>query len=65
VAQIPQALVDRLKPGGRLCAVVGDTPMMRAQLLTRSGERQSRVVDLFDTVAARLHGFAETPRFRF
>ena len=65
VAQIPQALVDRLKPGGRLCAVVGDLPIMRAQLLTRSGERQSRVVDLFDTVAPRLHGFAETPRFRF
>ena len=65
VAQIPQALVDRLKPGGRLCAVVGDAPIMRAQLLTRSGERQSRVVDLFDTMAPRLHGFAETPRFRF
>ena len=65
VAQIPPALVDRLKPGGRLCAVVGDAPMMRAQLLTSTGERQSRVVDLFDTVAPRLHGFAETPRFRF
>lgn len=65
VAQIPQALIDRLKPGGRLCAVVGDAPIMRAQLLTRSSDRQSRVVDLFDTVAPRLHGFAETPRFRF
>ncbi len=65
VAQIPPALVDRLKPGGRLCGVVGDAPMMRAQLLTSTGERQSRVVDLFDTVAPRLHGFAETPRFRF
>ncbi|MDE2119124.1 MAG: protein-L-isoaspartate O-methyltransferase [Betaproteobacteria bacterium] len=65
VAQIPQALIDRLKPGGRLCAVVGDAPMMRAQLLTSTAEHQSRVVDLFDTVAPRLHGFAETPRFRF
>ncbi len=65
VAQLPQPLVDRLKPGGRLCAVVGDLPVMRAQLLTRTGERESRLVDLFDTVAPRLHGFAETPRFRF
>ena len=65
VAQIPQALIDRLKPGGRLCAVVGNEPMMRAQLLTSTAEHQSRVVDLFDTVAPRLHGFAETPRFRF
>ena len=65
VAQIPQALVERLKPGGRLCAVVGDAPIMRAQLLTRTAQRESRVVDLFDTVAPRLHGFAEAPRFRF
>ncbi len=65
VAQIPAALVQRLKPGGRLCAIVGDTPVMRGQLLTRVGAAESKVVDLFDTVAPRLHGFAETPRFRF
>jgi protein-L-isoaspartate(D-aspartate) O-methyltransferase len=65
VAQIPDALVARLKVGGRLCAIVGDAPMMRAQRLTRIGASDSKVVDLFDTVAPRLHGFAETPRFRF
>ncbi len=65
VAQIPAALIERLKPGGRLCAVVGDAPVMRAQLLTRRDGPESHVVDLFDTVAPRLHGFAETPRFRF
>ena len=65
VAQIPDALVARLKVGGRLCAIVGDAPMMRAQRLTRIGTSDSKVVDLFDTVAPRLHGFAETPRFRF
>ena len=65
VAQIPDALVARLKLGGRLCAIVGDTPMMRAQRLTRVSANDSKVIDLFDTVAPRLHGFAETPRFRF
>lgn len=65
VAQIPDALIARLKIGGRLCAIVGDAPMMRAQLLTRVDARESRVVDLFDTVAPRLHGFPDTPRFRF
>ncbi len=65
VAQIPQALIDRLKPGGRLCAVVGELPIMRAQLLTRVDERASRLTDLFDTVAPRLHGFAEAERFHF
>ena len=38
---------------------------LRGQLLTRVGAAESKVVDLFDTVAPRLHGFAETPRFRF
>ena len=65
VAQIPDALIARLKVGGRLCAIVGDAPMMRAQRLTRIGASDSKVVDLFDTVAPRLHGFAETSRFRF
>ena len=65
VAQIPDALIQRLKPGGRLCAIVGQAPMMRAQLLTRISAVESKVVDLFDTVAPRLHGFPDTPRFRF
>ncbi len=65
VAEIPAALVERLKPGGRLCAIVGDAPVMHGQLLTRVGAGENKVVDLFDTVAPRLHGFAETSRFRF
>ena len=65
VAQIPDALLAKLKPGGRLCAIVGDAPMMRAQLLTRTSAQESTAVDLFDTMAPRLHGFPDTPRFRF
>ncbi len=65
VAQIPDALVQRLKPGGRLCAIVGQAPMMRAQLLSRTGALESKVVDLFDTMAPRLHGFPDVPHFRF
>ena len=65
VAAIPEAVVARLKPGGRLCAIVGTAPVMRAQLLTRTGSGETTVVDLFDTVAPRLHGFPEAPRFRF
>jgi len=65
VAQIPDALVAKLKPGGRLCAIVGNAPIMRAQLLTRTNAQESTVVDLFDTTAPRLHGFPDTPRFRF
>ncbi len=65
VAEVPQALLDQLKVGGRLIGIVGDEPMMRATLVTRVGERDFGRIELFDTVAPRLLGFDEPPRFRF
>ncbi len=65
VAQVPQPLLDQLKVGGRLIGIVGDEPVMRAVLITRTSERDWRRVELFDTVATRLQGFAETPAFSF
>ncbi len=65
VPEVPQALLRQLKVGGRLAAVVGDLPIMRARLFTRAGESAWSDVDLFDTVAPRLQGFAEPTRFRF
>lgn len=65
VAQVPQQLLDQLKVGGRLIGIVGDQPVMRAVLITRTSERDWRRVELFDTVAPRLQGFAETPAFSF
>jgi protein-L-isoaspartate(D-aspartate) O-methyltransferase len=65
VAEVPQALLEQLKPGGRLAAVVGEQPIMRAQLFTRVGDASWSQADLFDTVAPRLEGFAEPPRFHF
>jgi len=40
-------------------------PIMRAVLVTRSGEQGFATVELFDTVAPRLKGFGEPPRFVF
>ena len=65
VAEVPQALLDQLKTGGRLIAIVGEEPMMRAVLLTCVAPGQFKRVELFDTVAPRLQGFAEAPAFRF
>src|SRR5512139_3619744 len=65
VARVPLALLGQLKVGGRLAAIVGDEPVMRAMLVTRVAEHDFREVELFDTVAPRLLGFDETPRFRF
>ncbi len=65
VALLPQALLRQLKVGGRLAAIIGDEPVMRARLITRVGEADWSDADLFDTVAPRLLAFAEPTRFRF
>ena len=65
VASVPQALLNQLKVGGRLAAIVGGEPVMRAVLITRTGASDFRSVELFDTVAGRLPGFTEAPAFTF
>jgi protein-L-isoaspartate(D-aspartate) O-methyltransferase len=65
VAEVPPLLLDQLKPGGRLVAIVGQLPIMRAVLVTRTGEQGFSRIELFDTVAPRLQGFGEPTRFVF
>ena len=65
VPEVPQALLSQLKVGGRLAAIVGVEPVMRAMLITRTGDRGVEQRVLFDTVAQRLTGFAEPSKFRF
>ena len=65
VAEVPQALLAQLKTGGRLAAIVGFEPVMRALLITRSSDEGVERRVLFDTVAPRLRGFPEPTRFNF
>ena len=65
VAEVPPSLLQQLKPGGRLMAIVGQEPIMRARLFTRSADQAFSHVDLFDTVAPRLLNFPEPSRFKF
>jgi protein-L-isoaspartate(D-aspartate) O-methyltransferase len=65
VADVPPALLSQLKVGGRLAAIVGQLPIMRATLFTRGGQHDFASVELFDTVAPRLSGFDEPSRFKF
>lgn len=65
VAAVPQALLNQLKVGGRLAAIVGAEPVMRAVLITRKGASEFSTVEMFDTVAGRLPGFAEASAFSF
>lgn len=65
VAEVPQALLQQLKVGGRLVAVVGNEPVMRATRWTRLNERDFRTEVVFDVNVARLDGFGEPSRFHF
>jgi protein-L-isoaspartate(D-aspartate) O-methyltransferase len=65
VAEVPTALLAQLKVGGRLAAIVGQLPVMRAVVIERSAEQGVERRVLFDTVAQRLRGFEEPTRFHF
>jgi len=65
VAELPQTLLDQLAIGGRLIAIVGDEPMMRATLVTRIDGKHLSTVQPWDTQAPRLLGFAEHSAFQF
>ena len=65
VAEIPQALLSQLKIGGRLGAIVGGEPVMRATLVTRTGEASFTTAQPWDTMAPRLATFPEPSHFHF
>ena len=64
VAAVPQALLDQVKPGGRLFVVEGAAPAMEAVLYTRSDKGFSRRV-VFETVVAPLRDAVPAPAFVF
>jgi protein-L-isoaspartate(D-aspartate) O-methyltransferase len=65
VAEVPASLLALLKIGGRLSAIVGFEPMMRATLITRVGKDAFRTTQAWDTVAPRLLNFPEPSKFIF
>ena len=65
VAEVPAVLLQQLSIGGRLVAIVGDEPMMRTTLITRSGDNSWTSTEPWDCNAPRLSGFAQPSRFKF
>ena len=62
---LPQAFLERLAPGGRLFAVVGDAPVMKAIVVRQPVAGAFQHAELFETMLKRLVNAAEPPRFRF
>ncbi len=64
VHEVPQHLLALLREGGRLAAITGDEPVMRATFVRRTGDRFA-TTHPWDTNVPRLQHFAERPRFTF
>ena len=65
VPNVPQVLLNQLSIGGRLLAVVGEDPVMRASVITRTADQQWQTSEPWDTMSPRLQGFPEHNRFSF
>jgi protein-L-isoaspartate(D-aspartate) O-methyltransferase len=65
VAEVPPPLLAQIKLGGRLIAIVGEEPVMRATLIQRNSETDFQTTYPWDTMAPRLLNFPELSHFEF
>jgi protein-L-isoaspartate(D-aspartate) O-methyltransferase len=62
---LPERFFEQLVPGGRLFAVVGELPVMKARLVRWEAPGAKVATDLFETVVAPLVNAAAAARFEF
>jgi len=62
---LPEAFQRSLKVGGRLFAIVGEAPAMRAELVTRVAEEAFHREELFETCVPSLRNAVLPSRFKF
>jgi protein-L-isoaspartate(D-aspartate) O-methyltransferase len=62
---LPDALLAQLKTGGRLSAIVGDAPVMSAQIVTRVADGAFDTLKLFETCVKPLRNAWRPSAFRF
>jgi protein-L-isoaspartate(D-aspartate) O-methyltransferase len=65
VRVLPSQLLAALVPGGRAFAVVGELPVMTAQLVHCVAAGTYRTVELFETVLAPLQNCEQPSKFHF
>ncbi len=65
LSSVPPALLAQIRVGGRLAVVVGEAPVMEAQLITCTGEGAFQTVNLFETVVPALSGAEAKNSFSF
>jgi len=58
-------LLKQLRVGGRLAAIIGDAPVMEAQLMTCTTDGVYNTINIFETVVPPLNNVAAKDRFEF
>ncbi len=62
---LPEAYLPYLAIGGRMFAIIGDAPAMKATLITKTTENAYGMQELFETVLPPLIHAAQPSRFSF
>ncbi|HEX4880062.1 MAG TPA: protein-L-isoaspartate O-methyltransferase [Limnobacter sp.] len=62
---MPNSLLDALKPGGRLVAIIGSAPVMQVVLARKSPDGQAISTPLFETLAKTLQNAPKASAFVF
>ena len=65
VPVLPDALLKQLRLGGRLAVIVGEAPVMEAQLITCTADGIYNTINLFETVVPALDGTPAKDGFSF
>ena len=65
VPELSPSLLDQLKVGGRLIAVVGESPAMQMRLITRTDETAFKTTGVLETVLPPLVNAARREKFVF
>lgn len=62
---LPDTFLHQVKVGGRIFAIIGESPVMSAQLITRTGESAYATVKVFETDVKPLQGAFTPSHFKF
>jgi protein-L-isoaspartate(D-aspartate) O-methyltransferase len=62
---LPDSILQQIKVGGRIAAIIGTAPVMTGQLITRTGNREYRTENLFETQALVLREASTPSTFTF
>ncbi|QRX81031.1 protein-L-isoaspartate O-methyltransferase [Glaciimonas sp. PAMC28666] len=65
LASLPAAFLEQLKIGGRIVAIIGEAPVMVAQVISRISDTAFDTRNLFETGARPLRDAAPRSHFKF